>query len=56
MIRMRVNRRRDPHDVGLIGGVDWNDADDARTPFSDRACLIDSERLKLIDGLQERRL
>ena len=49
MIRMRVNRRRDPHDLGLIAGVDRNDTGDARTPLGDRASLIDSERLELSD-------
>jgi len=46
---MRVNRRRDPHDLGLIGGVDRDDTGDARTPFGNRAGLIDSERLELSD-------
>ena len=46
---MRVNRRRDPHDLGLIGGVDRNDTGNAWTAFADRASLIDSERLELSD-------
>ena len=49
MIRMRVNRRRDPHDLGLIGGADRNDTGNAWTAFADRASLIDSERLELSD-------
>jgi len=49
MIRMRVNRRRDPHDLGLIGRVDRDDMGDARTSFGNRASLIHSERLELSD-------
>ena len=45
---MRINRRRDPHDLSLIG-VDRDDTGDARTPFGNRASLIDSERLELAD-------
>ncbi len=51
---MRVNRRRDSNDLGLIGGVDQKNTGYARMPFGDRASLIDSERLKLTNGLQER--
>src|SRR5258707_7174257 len=49
MIRMRVNRRRDPHDLGLISGVDRDDTGDARTPFSNCASFIDSESIELSD-------
>src|SRR5271165_3909001 len=53
-IRIRVNRRRNPNDLGFIGRVDQKDTGDARMPFGDRASVIDSERLKPTDGLQER--
>ena len=51
---MRVDRRRDPHNLGLVGGIHWQDAGDARTSLGDCPCLIDSKRLELSNRFEER--